>query len=188
MFIALDLPEAVRDGIVAWGKHELRDPALRVVPGESLHITLVFLGWLPEKQIERLSTIVAGLEARAPSIELGDPVAKPSPKRARLFALPADSSGAVALQVELERELIAERLYKPEKRPFWPHVTVARVKFEGRGSKRPRRLERPPGKLPSRLLRPALGVRVRLYRSELNPTGARYTPLAQIELSEDGRQ
>ncbi len=27
-----------------------------------------------------------------------------------------------------------------------------------------------------------------LYRSELQPQGAQYTPLAQVELSEDGRQ
>jgi RNA 2',3'-cyclic 3'-phosphodiesterase len=188
LFIALDLPEAVREGIVAWGERELRDPVLRMVSPESLHITLAFLGYRPEKEIERLAAIIAGLEAPAASIALGDPVGKPSGKRPRLFALPVDSPGTVALQGELAEGLVAVGLYEPEARPFWPHVTVARVRAERRGSKRPGRVERPPAKLPSRLLRPALGVRVRLYGSELNPTGARYTPLAQIELSEDGRQ
>ncbi len=94
----------------------------------------------------------------------------------------------MALQAELEEKLVAARLYEPEKRPFWPHVTVARVKPEGRGSKRPRRVERAPGGLPNALLQPANLVRVTLYRSELQPQGARYTPLAQVELSEDGRQ
>jgi 2'-5' RNA ligase len=188
LFIALDLPEALRKGIVEWGKHELRDPALRVVPTESLHITLAFLGYTPEKEIERLGEIVAGLEAAAPTIRLGEPVAKPSLRRARLFALPADSPGTVSLQDELEESLVENRLYKPEKRAFWPHVTVARVKSPGRGSKRPRPVEKPPGALPSALLQPTLPVRVRLYRSELNPKGARYTPLAQVELSQGGRQ
>jgi RNA 2',3'-cyclic 3'-phosphodiesterase len=188
LFVALDLPEALRDGIVAWGRGELGDPALWVVPPESLHITLAFLGYLPEKEIGRLGEIVEALGAAAPSIELGDPVAKPSPGRARLFALPASSPGAVALQAELEEELVAARLYKPEKRPFWPHVTVARVKSEGRGSKRPRRVERSPAGLPQKLLRPARCVRATLYRSEIQPQGARYIPLAQVELSEDGRQ
>ncbi len=32
LFVALDLPEELRDGIVAWGRQELRDPALRPVP------------------------------------------------------------------------------------------------------------------------------------------------------------
>jgi 2'-5' RNA ligase len=188
LFVALDLPEAMRDGIVAWGRQELADSALRPVPRESLHITLAFLGYLPEREIDSLTEIVCELEPEAPSILLGDPVAKPSPRRPRLFALPADSPATVALQAEVEEKLVAQRLYKPEKRPFWPHVTVARVKPEGRGSERPRPVQAPPKRLPSALLLPTRGVRLTLYRSELQPRGAHYTPLAQVELSEDGRQ
>jgi 2'-5' RNA ligase len=186
--VALDLPDEVRDGIVVWGRSELRDPALRVVAPESLHVTLAFLGYLPEREITRLGEIVAGLGTAAPMLGLENPVAKPSLRRARLVALPAVSPGAAALQHELELKLVAERLYKPEKRPFWPHVTVARIKSAGRGTGRPATVERPPGGLPKRLLEPALCVRVTLYRSVLQPQGSRYTPLAQVELSRDGRQ
>lgn len=188
LFVALDLPEALREGIVAWGRRELRDPALRVVPPESLHITLAFLGYMPEKEIGRLGDIVEALNGPAPSIELDDPIAKPSLRRARLFALPAASMGTVLLQAELEEALVAERLYKPEKRPFWPHVTVARVKSAGRGKRHPATVEQPPGRLPRALLSPDRCVRVTLYRSELQPLGARYAPLAQVELSQGGRQ
>ena len=183
LFVALDLPEKLRDGIVSWGNSELRDPALRVVAPESLHITLAFLGYLPEREIERLGEIVRGLGSMAPTLRLEDPVAKPSLRRARLFALPAITPDAVPLQRELEQKLVAERLYKPEKRPFWPHVTIARVKSGERGSRRPAAVERPPGALPKELLEPALCVRVTLYRSVLQPQGSRYTPLAQVELS-----
>lgn len=186
--MALDLPEALRAGIVAWGRKELADPALRAVPFESLHITLAFLGYLPEKEIGRLGGIVESLEGPAPAIELGDPVAKPSPKRPRLFALPASSPGAVTLQAELERRLLAARLYQPERRPFWPHATVARVKSGGRGSRQRPRVEKAPGGLPPDLMQSTECVRVTLYLSEIQPQGARYTPLAQVELSQDGRQ
>ena len=188
LFVALDLPEDLRDGLVGWGRRQLRDPALRVVPPQSLHITLAFLGFLPEKKIGRLGEIVDRLSSPAPTIELGDPVAKPSLAQARLFALPAGSPQAVALQAELAGELAGARLCKPEKRPFWPHVTVARIKSGGRGSKRQMTVVKPPGRLPKALLEPALCVRVTLYRSELNPMGARYTPLARVELSRGGRQ
>ena len=188
LFVALDLPQAMVEGIVAWGRRELCDPALRVVPPESLHITLAFLGWTAEKEIGRLEKVVAALRSPTPTIELGDPVAKPAARRPRLFALPVSSAGAVALQAELEGELVAVGLYEPERRPFWPHVTIARVKSERHGSKRTARVERPPGGLPGGLLSPATGVRVTLYRSDLQPQGARYTPLAQVELSEGGRQ
>jgi 2'-5' RNA ligase len=188
LFVALDLPAGVRDGVDAWGGGELCDPALRPVSRNSLHITLAFLGHRPEQEIDRLGEIVRGLKSPPPRVLLGDPVAKPSPKRPRLFALPADSPDTVSIQADLERLLVAERFYKPEKRPFWPHVTVARVKLEGHGSKRPKPVERQPGKLPAKLLSPFLGVRLTLYRSELQPRGAHYTSLAQVELSEDGRQ
>lgn len=182
LFVALDLPDEIREGIVAWGRRELRDPALRVVRPESLHVTLAFLGYLPEKEIGRLGEVVEGLCSPAPEIQLGEPVGKPSGRHPRLFALPVDSPGAVALQSELEEGLAAARLYRPEKRPFWPHVTVARVKPEGGGSKRPRHVERRPDGLPKDLLQPARAVRTRLYRSELKPSGAEYLPLAQVKL------
>ncbi len=188
LFIALDLPDGLRNDLVAWSERELCDSALRVTPPESLHITLAFLGYLPERKIGRLVAIVERLSSPAPEIELGDPVAKPAPARARLFALPADSPAAVMLQRELQEALVEARLYEPEKRPFWPHVTVARVKSVGRRSKRPMAVEKPPGELPKKLLGPARCVRVTLYRSELNPMGARYTPLARVELSRGGRQ
>lgn len=182
LFVALDLPDAIRAGIVAWGRRELTDQALRVVPPESLHITLAFLGYLPEKEIERLREIVSRLRSPAPELRLGDPVGKPSSRHPRLFALPADSRGAVELQAELEKQLVTARLYEPETRPFWPHLTVARVRPEGKGSKRPREVARPPGRLPKDLLQSTRAVRTRLYRSELKPSGAEYHPLAQVEL------
>lgn len=188
LFVALDLPEPVRAGIAEWGRHELRDPALRPVREESLHVTLAFLGWKPEKAIDELGEIVRAAAGRAPRMRLAEPVQRPERGRARLFALPVDSDTAVALQAGLERELVAARLYEPEKRPFWPHVTVARVRREERGSRRPAPVEKPPGALPKDLLQPFDGVRLTLYRSELQPQGARYTPLAQVELPAGGRQ
>lgn len=182
MFVALDLPQALREGIGAWGRRELADPALRQLPVDSLHVTLVFLGYQPEKAIGRIGEIVEALAGPAPRIELRDPVQRPPRGQARLYALPVESPQAAALQAGLERELAAEGLHEPEKRAFWPHLTVARVRPEGRGSRRPRRVERPPGALPQALLQPVGAVRLALYRSELKPQGAQYTPLAQVKL------
>lgn len=188
LFVALDLPDAVREGIVAWGRGALGDPALRPLGPESLHITLAFLGWLPLREVERLGEIVTESGGNAPRIELADPVPIPPRGRPRLFALPAPSPGTVALQSGLQERLVEARLYEPEKRPFWPHVTVARVRREERGSNRPARISSTPGALPKDLLQPFGGVRMTLYRSQLQPQGAQYTPLAQVELPGDGRQ
>jgi 2'-5' RNA ligase len=188
LFVALDLPDEVREGIVAWGKGALADSALRPVPPESLHVTLAFLGYRPEKEIEQIAEVVRASAAPAPWVELLDPVRRPPRGRARLYALPVISPGTEVLQAGLERGLAEKGFYEPEKRPFWPHVTVARVRPEARGSRRPAVVSDPPGKLPEGLSEAFLGVRLALYRSELQPTGARYVPLAQVELPGAGWQ
>jgi RNA 2',3'-cyclic 3'-phosphodiesterase len=188
MFVALDLPGPVREGIAAWGAEALADPALRPVVAESLHVTLAFLGYTPEKEVERIAAAMGEAAGPAPLVGLLDPVARPTPRKARLFALPVVSPGCETIQARLSELLAAARLGKPEKRPFWPHVTVARVRAEGRGSRRPMRVERPPKELPADLSEVFLGVRMTLYRSVLQPQGARYVPLAQVELPGAGRQ
>jgi RNA 2',3'-cyclic 3'-phosphodiesterase len=182
LFVALDLPEETREGLVAWGDEALKDPALRPVGPESLHITLAFLGYRPEKEIEQIAAVVSESAAPAPWVELRDPEQRPPRGRARLFALPAISPGAEALQAGLEQRLVEAGFYAPEKRPFWPHVTVARVRPEARGSRRPAVVSELPGPIPGGLAEPRIAVRMALYRSVLQPSGARYVPLAQVQL------
>jgi len=186
LFVALDLPEETREGLVAWGREALGDPALRPVAPESLHITLAFLGYRPEKEIEAIAAVVAESAAPAPWLELRDPEQRPPRGRARLYALPVVSPGAEALQAGLQQRLVEAGFYEPEKRPFWPHVTVARVRPEARGSRRPAVVSEPPGRLPERLTEARICRRMTLYRSELKPTGAQYVPLAQVELPGQG--
>ena len=111
LFVALDLPEELTAGIEAWGREALADPALRPLPAGSLHMTLVFLGYRPEKEIGRIAEIVEAVEAPAPRIELRDPSRARSAAAPRLYALPVESAGAVSLQAELEERLVAARLH-----------------------------------------------------------------------------
>ena len=207
LFVALDLPEDVRDGLAAWQREALTDEALRPARPETVHMTLAFLGWHAEKRIEEIGEVAAaGLESPAPEVRLlPDPVpVGRSRSRPNLFAVEAESPAAVALQAEVEERLVAARLYEPEKRDFWPHLTVARVRSErlppapkgegggggsgGRGGRRKRRrgkqmrVESPPGPLPEPLLAPFFCVRVSLYRSLLRPSGAEYVSMANEEL------
>jgi len=187
LFVALDLPAAVREGLAGWQREELApDPALRPSRAETLHFTLAFLGYHAEREVGRITEAALGLDAHAPLVRLRrDPVPVPR-SRPRLYAIDAESDETVALQSEVERRLVDGGLYEPEKRDFWPHLTVARVRTEkpppGRRRGKPARVERPPGPLPEPLVDPFRGVRITLYRSHLRPTGAEYEPLAQTEL------
>lgn len=186
LFVALDLPEETRAGLVGWAREALADPALRPVAPESLHITLAFLGYRPEEEIEEIAAAVRESSAPAPWVELRDPEPRPPRGRARLYALPVISPGAEVLQAGLQERLVEAGFYEPEKRPFWPHVTVARVRPEARGSRRPAVVSAPPGAIPEELSEPRISVRMTLYRSVLLPSGAQYVPLAQVELPGGG--
>jgi RNA 2',3'-cyclic 3'-phosphodiesterase len=178
MFVALDLPEEARTALADW-RDELvegrRD--LRPARAEALHVTLVFLGW----QDEQAAQAIAGAAFDAAGTEA--PLLRPAgvralpPRNPRLFALDLeDQDGrASAVQAAVSDALEAGRWYRPEKRPFWPHITLARVK---RGERRA-----PP--LPDLPAPPTEWFRARvltLYRSTLRPQGALYEPLARTEL------
>jgi RNA 2',3'-cyclic 3'-phosphodiesterase len=188
MFVALDLPRMVQEDIAAWGETELSDPALRRVESESLHVTLAFLGDRPPSDVEPITEVIEWAADRPVLMELGGPVRRPERGRPRLVALPVLGGPVEGLEERLGRILAYEGLYTPEKRPYWPHVTVARVRSEGDGSGRPMRVEIPSGPSPTAPIGWFDGVRISLYRSELQSRGARYVPLAQVELPGAGWQ
>lgn len=153
-------------------------------------MTLCFLGHHPERSIRRIEGIVSA--APLDPVELRfDPDPSPIPKgRPRLYAVGGRSEPAARLQAALAEALSAAGFYRPEKRGFWPHVTVGRVRSERlppapgerRGRGRPRRVTQPPARLPEALCRPFGAVRLALYRSKLKPQGAEYVRLGGVDL------
>jgi len=183
LFVALDLPRTVRDAIGFWGKKALADPALRRVRRGGLHITLLYLGHRPEHEVAQVSTAIRECIVPAPRIMLRDPEARPSAGRPRIFALPAIAPGVEQLQLQMREVFATKRLYEPEDRAVWPHVTVARARTEGGGSRRAMRVLKPPtGPMPDQLVEGFWGRRITLYRSELDPAGVQHLPLAHFEL------
>jgi len=163
---------------VDWRERALAGrPDLRPVAVEALHVTLVFLGYLPEKEIgTAASTAFEALDGlRAPRLAVRK--VRPVPSRdPRLFAvdLADEDDRATAVHQAASAALAAARLYRPEKRPFWPHITFARVK---RGERRAPGLDS--GGLPTA---PFVATDVTLYRSHLSPRGARYEALERVTL------
>lgn len=179
LFTALDLPTGIAAELAAWQARECVDPALRPVDTEALHVTLCFLGYRPERAIGEVARIIEALPLRPVEMRLErDPVGLRG-RLPGLYALDAPSDTAIEIQAELSEQLAKNRLYKPEKRAFWPHVTVARVKREER---KPRVVDRPPGPIPKALVRPFGAVRLALYRSHLRSSGARYERLMALQL------
>ena len=96
----------------------------------------------------------------------------------RLFALDLEDleGRASGVQASVSDALATGRWYEPEKRPFWPHITLARVK------RRERRVA-PLSDAPAPPSEPFSASELTLYRSTLRPQGALYEPLARVELT-----
>ena len=120
LFVAVDLPDGIREGLSAWGEAELVDPALRPVRPESLHVTLVFLGNREADEVEALVEAVGGMSAPAVLMKslfmtlAGIPSAAPSVRAAASwdmsavmspegFAAPLDESMPLASQAITSR-------------------------------------------------------------------------------------
>jgi 2'-5' RNA ligase len=147
------------------------------VAPEALHVTLVFLGWQDEAAAQAIAAAAFAHAGSAPILRAVG--IRPLPPRdPRLFALDLEDfeGRASVLQASVSEALEAGGWYRPEKRPFWPHVTLARVK----------RKERRVAPLPEQPPPPAdayPAAALTLYRSTLRPQGALYEPLGSVELA-----
>jgi 2'-5' RNA ligase len=116
-------------------------------------------------------------------VELGaEPIGVPGGQRPRLIALAANSDETIDQQKQVEERLVEAGFYKPEKRPFWPHLTVARVRPEAPGSRKPALIRTPPHSLPEHMFRFFRPTRLVLFKSHLRRSGAEYESLAELEL------
>jgi len=177
LFVAAELPAPVRHELTLWTRAAVgRGEQPRRLDAESLHLTLCFLGEQPPAAVAQIAAALAGcaeLLAAVDELYLGAPAWLP-PRRPRVLAVEVgDPAGALrALRDALVDELAAALPWDPGRERFRPHVTVARMRA---GSQRAREL--PP--TPALRFAPAAAT---LFRSSLDPDGARYEALASIPL------
>jgi 2'-5' RNA ligase len=192
LFVALEVPAEVRSRLVAWAREALgatRATAFgggefasdarprgvpRVLPADSLHLTLCFLGSRPAEELPGLSAAVAVASAAGVGeLSLGAPVWLP-PRRPHALAVEVhDEDGRLGtLQRTVSDELAQAGGWEPERRRHRAQITLARL----RGGERVQALPATP---PLSFTPQALV----LYRSQLHPDGARYEALAQHELA-----
>jgi RNA 2',3'-cyclic 3'-phosphodiesterase len=181
LFVAVDVPAAVRDSL----QNAIR-PLHETIPGarwtrpDAWHVTMKFLGNVEPRLRGWVEGAVGEAAAEAESLEsrmkaLG---AFPSPRKARvMWAGLEDPNGSlVRLAGTLDRLL--EREFPPGKRPFTPHLTLARFKEQAA--------------LPDDALAVPIDSavfmvdRLVLYRSHLQRPHAVYEPLRMFPFSGRG--
>lgn len=173
LFVACDLPREVERAVAGWQREELgRHDDLRILP--ALHLTLAFLGSVASARVPDLERVLGGIAWGRAECGFGEPLFLPAHGRRRVVALALDDPAGVLrrLQADVAAGLAAEGLYEPEKRPWLPHVTVARFRRPGH---------------PFSLQNVNIGrfgvVRMVLYSSHLERAGAVHTPVADFPAS-----
>jgi len=188
-FFAIPMPLAVRDTLVACREAFVaQDPdwaGEKWVAPENLHITLRFLGSVPEPAcdhaVERVGAILRDIEGFR--LRLDVPRAIPQRRSASLLWV-GPSEGGDETATLAERIATACRFldFEPDGRGFRTHVTLCRAR-------RPRRVPQTAFDEIERVLHRAdersLTVSVRqvtLYASTITPKGPVYTELARVPL------
>jgi 2'-5' RNA ligase len=174
LFVALELPAGVRAALAACGEAiAAAEPGLRAQPAESLHITLCFLGERAEEDVARIAGALRGLPGPAPELRVTGLLSLP-PRRPRAIAAELGERGERlrVLHHTLEAALTALQVYAPERRPFRPHVTLARGRQEAGAS-----IPAPPRLPPA--FRPDT---VTLFSSRAGPGESVYVPLRRTGL------
>jgi 2'-5' RNA ligase len=175
LFVAIDLPEEVRESLV---RLRVDIPAARWVPQEQLHLTLAFLGDLPADMLEGLKAELAAIHAHGFRLRFSLPGCFPNPARPRVLWIGTEPEARLLrLAAQVRRALLACGI-PLEERPFSPHITLARLRLPSRAEAAAFLLQAPHPAIPA--------VEVReftLFESRLTPTGAIHTQLQSFPLT-----
>ncbi len=184
-FIGLPLPEEYQDrlkGVVSRLAGEMGPGISWTRPG-NWHLTLKFLGDVPESETPGLSAALSSIEFQSFDFQAAGCGFFPDARRPRVvwigLARGAEESAALAASMDQSLKPLG---FEPENRPFRAHLTLGRV--------------RKPGKRDWSLAEEMLNTEqwplfrageFVLWQSILGPNGPRYVELARVKSQTGGR-
>ena len=183
LFIAITLSQSLRDHLtgiqdsLASAREELR-----FTSPENLHLTLKFLGEVPDAKISQVLEILrkAGSECSCFTMALFETGCFPERGGVRIvWAGLKEDTGVLANCATLLEDEYQSLGFEKESRAFSPHITIARV----RKNSSPRNLrEIVSGLKPKRIEQHV--THLSLMRSVLQKSGASYELIEEVELGE----
>jgi 2'-5' RNA ligase len=183
-FIAVDVGKPIRDRLVSLQERLAQTGApVKWVETENLHVTLLFLGEVDERDVPAVCRAAADVcQVHAPiSLAVEGVSCFGNPRRPRTLWVGLNSGAAevCTLHDALEPPLLDLGCYRREERQFTPHITIGRVKSD-----------RPNAALANALTKLAAWhagqVEVReilVLSSELTSDGPIYTVLSRAKLN-----
>lgn len=177
LFTAIDLPAGILDELDRLLARLRPTAPLRWSPRQNLHITTKFIGEWPDERRAELEEVLARLTRFDPiPIRLRGLGFFPDARAPRVFWIGVEAGpGLAALARETDLALAALGV-PAEKRPFSPHLTLARIKEPVPLSG----LKQAIAQLEGQEFGQFQASSFCLYRSELRPGGSIYTKLSEF--------
>ncbi len=142
---------------------------------DQLHMTLLFLGELNKQLVGEIAKVADPAFSNLASVNLHFTSLRliPTPRKPRCLAAAAQpDSGLKEIQALIKRNIEISFQMELDKRRFWPHLTLARLKrFVGKAQL-------------SEISCRCEFRTIHLYQSMLSSTGAQYNPLFSWSLKE----
>jgi RNA 2',3'-cyclic 3'-phosphodiesterase len=186
-FIALELNEALQSHL-AGVIHQVAQllPCVRWVDPSGIHLTLAFLGELDDAQLERAieAATLAARQVQPFTYHLTRLDIFGSPRQPRVVWMGIEeSSGTLTRLHSILQHELARSGFEPDKRPFSPHLTLARIKAPLAPDDQQRLQELLTGKQSGIVSPHGYTVEyVNVMKSELLRSGAHYTCLRACPL------
>lgn len=180
-FIAINISKEILariDQVSGELKSRLKDVPVRWVPVDNIHLTLKFLGNVSTSNLEMMKEIMEKIvsEHQASDISVGGIGTFPKPHAPRVIWIGMEVAGELmSLQHDIELET-ARLGYARERRPFSPHLTISRVSRNA-SAQDVHTIAQVLENYKVGFLGASRIREVYLYRSDLKPDGAVYTPI-----------
>ena len=192
LFVALDIDDVIRSRIARFldGVHGFAADA-RWVRAESLHVTLKFIGEKSEDEVREITRALETIEASSFEMSCRGYGFFPGVRAPRVFWVGIEGGPKLTSLAGTVDETLARLDVLKEEHAFSPHLTLARGAGSS-GSPRKQKSDHPNRSLQhlqeklAALPAPEFGTMTSreffLYRSQLSPSGSKYTKLAGFTL------
>jgi 2'-5' RNA ligase len=182
LFVALDIPQEVRARISDFSER-MRPlcPGARWARVEGLHVTLKFIGEVPDAKVPEITKALAGIKASQLDLKFENVGFFPSSKSPRVFWIGVHAGDALPKLAESVSAAMEGVGIAREDKAYSPHLTLARAGFK-------RGLDQNLKALTSLVTGEAesFGTMTAheffLYRSQLGRGGSTYTKLERFGL------
>ena len=178
LFVALELSDAVRGAIQdLMTRLQLARADVRWVHTQGMHLTLKFIGEVPEGKLNPIKQALAAVQSAGPvEMEFRGVGYFPNERRPRVLWVGIEASENLAELAAVVETALEPLGVEPENRPYVPHLTLGRFK----SPKRLDRLQEEIAALPSTELGRIETSELFLFQSKLSPAGAEYTKLERF--------